>query len=107
MHNQFWLVRECPEGHGLISVDEEDLDTCPAPADDGSGQCGAVLSKPFVVKRTSRCICTIGGCGATFANQDVLDHHMAKPHIPCPDCPRQFTVRGLGKHRQAIHPPSD
>ena len=101
-----WLVRECPEGHGLISVDEDDLDTCPAPNGKG-GQCGAMLSEPFIVKRIRGYICTIGGCGASFGSQDVLDHHQAKPHEPCPDCPRKFTKRGLGVHRRATHTSSD
>lgn len=103
MTTPVWLVRECPEGHGLISVDGEDLDACPAPNGHG-GQCGAALSESFIVKQARGHICTIGGCGASFGSENVLDHHKAKPHLQCPDCPRKFTKRGLGVHRRVMHP---
>lgn len=43
-----WPVRECTT-HGLISVDEEDLLTCPAPNASEQGQCHNPLSEKFEV----------------------------------------------------------
>jgi hypothetical protein len=43
-----WPVRECPT-HGLISGDEKDLLTCPAPNTSGKGQCNSPLSERFEV----------------------------------------------------------
>jgi hypothetical protein len=47
---QEWPVRECTD-HGLISIDDEDHDRCPAPSITGDGPCNKQLSKPFVVVR--------------------------------------------------------